>query len=133
MNHHERERERREAAVSETFGIVLLVLVSIILGAVIGSALFDMSRRMEGSEPVALNVQRTAEGIVVTNTGSYAQQIEFITCYTINATGSDYRHLPSRAGSSVLLPNADEPGATRVLVVATNTDGSEHLLLDTHA
>ena len=96
-------------AVSPVIGVVLMVAITVILAAAIGSAVFGQGT--SNSAPQA-NLQLKANGISATNNGTVL--IEHLGGAPINFTSSSVTKVVAYNGTSVTGSTADELGTLAV-------------------
>ena len=129
---------RREDAVSPVIGTILLVAVTVILAAIIGSYVFGAPQNVTKAKVIGATAQLDITGVIfVTYQGG--QGDAFLSSLSItapNSTISTYAN-PNVGAVMKLIqplpPNDDWPTVQKhVVVVAAFTDGPEQVILDTY-
>jgi flagellin-like protein len=141
------KRTKNDEAVSPVIGVILMVAITVTLAAVIAAFVFGSVGNIKTEKQIAVTASQT----VNTATSEYRTIVTF-------HGGNDYRDLsaleatirvpggtpdsgftwtyasmgtpPVPVGTSGTIP-LGSPGADHVIVVATFTDGTRQLILDT--
>ena len=125
--------KKGEDAVSPVIGVILMVAITVILAAVIGAFVFGMGSGVQKSYIVAATASQIGNTITVTyNGGPDADYVSSLTpTVTVNNTAAASSGNLTTVGSSVTYTGSD--GKTdHVIVVATFTDDSQQVILDTY-
>jgi len=129
---------RREDAVSPVIGTILLVAVTVILAAIIGSYVFGAPQNVTKTKVIGATAQLDTTGVILV-TYQGGQGDAFLSSLSItapNGTISTYANPDVGAVMKLiqpLPPNDDWPTVQKhVVVVAAFTDGPEQVILDTY-
>jgi len=128
-------RLQKEDAVSPVIGVILMVAITVILAAVIAAFVFGMASGVSKTKAVAATARQTGTAIVVTWQGgqdnpmvsSYIIQVDNSSASKTAATVSD-----NVVGNSTTIAGYGSDGQDHVVVVASFTDGSSQVVLDTY-
>ena len=138
---------KNEEAVSPVIGVILMVAITVILAAVIASFVFGMAQNIRTQKQIAV----TASQVFDTTSGEYTTQVLY-------QGGNDYRDVSTLAAIIRVPGSAPDDSFTwtystmgtppvpvgtvgtielgslnkdQVIVIATFTDGSQQVILDT--
>ncbi len=118
-------------AVSQTVGTLLMVAISVILAAIIGSYAFGMSSSVQNIRVVAISVTQSTPDILISYQGGDAQpDLYYLTIIAPNAT-SFYTVSNGGALSTTGTPVTPDVGAVMVLSGAA-TSGQDHVVVVGH-
>ena len=118
----------REEAVSPVIGVILMVAITVILAAVIAAFVFGMAGDVETTKSVAATAKQTGTSVIVTyQGGSDASDVSTLTCFVDN---TEVSFTGTNVGATATGTGTDDKN--HVVVVATFTDGSEQVILDTN-
>ena len=145
---------RNEEAVAPVIGIVLMVAVTVILAAIIGSYVFGHTESVQKTKVVAATAQLTTTGYIdiVYQGGQDTDQLKSISItapngtiwYTSSTDGALTVGIPSSSvpakkpdiGAAMMLHPTSPPdwplGQKHVLVTGTFNDGASQIILNTY-
>jgi FlaG/FlaF family flagellin (archaellin) len=134
---------KNDEAMSPVIGTILMVMISVMLGAIIGSYAFGMSASVQNIRMVAMSVTQSGSDILITYQASDAQP----DLYSMSITAPDgtiYYTVSSRGalsttgtpatpdvGAVMVLYGAATSGQDHVLVIGRFNDGSSQIISDT--
>ena len=133
--------KKGEDAVSPVIGVILMVAITVILAAVIGAFVFGMGSGVQKTYIVAATASQVGSDIVVTyNGGPDADYVGYINVTEAGSAEDQYINggtnetlTGNTVGTSAKYVGAGSTGKNdHVLVVATFTDGSQQIILDTY-
>jgi flagellin-like protein len=134
--------KKGEDAVSPVIGVILMVAITVILAAVIGAFVFGMGSGVQKTYIVAATASQVGSDIVVTyNGGPDADYVGYINVTEAGSAdadeylngGTNETLTGNTVGTSAKYVDAGSTGKNdHVLVVATFTDGSQQIILDTY-
>jgi archaeal type IV pilus assembly protein PilA len=125
--------KKNEEAVSPVIGVILMVAITVILAAVIAAFVFGMAGNIQKTKVVSATLSRAnSSAVTVTFQGGQdAGSLQTI-CWTANGANVG---LQSTAGGTLAIGNtmsiAVNPNS-HVIGVATFTDGSQQVIIDTN-
>jgi len=127
---------RKDQAVSEVMGTILMVALVVILAAVIGALVFGMVGNLQETKVVGVTATRNIEGFVTVsyNGADKADQLYWM---NVSINGNIGKELGTFEGTTpVDVGNTSNsaavtPGSDHVIVVAHFSDGTEQVVLDT--
>jgi flagellin-like protein len=142
------KRTKNDEAVSPVIGVILMVAITVILAAVIAAFVFGTVGEVKKEKEIAVAASQTRDA----SSGQYSTTVTY-------HGGNDFRYLlaleatirvpggtpdsgftwdyasmgtpPVPVGTTGTIP-LGSPGADHVIVVATFTDGTRQLILDTY-
>ncbi len=126
---------RSDDAVSPVIGVILMVAVTVILAAVIGSYAFGMSSSVTRTVAIAVSAGQQGNDIVLTYHGGRDNPM----LWKLDVTGAEadgtaisvsFPNMPPAIGDTLRLPSTGNPGSDHVVVVAELVDGSRQVVLD---
>ena len=129
-------------AVSQTVGTLLMVAITVILGAIIGMYAFGMSSSIQNIRVVAISVTQSAPDILISYQGGDAQPdlysmtiiapnaTSFYTVSTGGALSTTGTPVTPDVGAVMVLSGAATSGQDHVVVVGHFIDGSEQVISD---
>ena len=129
-------------AVSQTVGTLLMVAITVILGAIIGMYAFGMSSSIQNIRVVAISVTQSAPDILISYQGGDAQPdlysmtiiapnaTSFYTVSTGGALSTTGTPVTPDVGAVMVLSGAATSGQDHVVVIGHFSDGSEQVLSD---
>jgi len=122
-----------EDAVSPVIGVILMVAITVILAAVIAAFVFGMAGNVQTTKTVAVTTAQAGENVtIVFQGGADANSVTWLN-WTVdgNATqgGSEKEPSVGFTNSTEILKPGD---ANHVVVVASFTDGTSQVVLDTY-
>ena len=121
---------KNEEAVSPVIGVILMVAITVILAAVIAAFVFGMAGNIQKTKVVSVTLQRTSSTQVVATFqgGQDSGSVRGIS-FKVGTTEVGAQS-GSAIGTATLLTNV---GAnSHVVAVATFTDGSQQVVIDTN-
>jgi flagellin-like protein len=128
---------KREDAVSPVIGVILMVAITVILAAVIAAFVFGMAGGVTKTKSVAATARQDGNYYFVTWQGG--QDNSYVVGYNVTVDDSGGMVLYPGGGDvyQPLVGNTTRlPGASiandHVIVVASFTDGSAQVVLDTY-
>jgi flagellin-like protein len=132
-----------DKAVSPVIGTILMVMISVMLGVIIGSYSFGMSASVQNKRMIAINVVQSGSDIRITYQSCDAQPDLYsmaiiapdgTTYYTVSTSGAlsttGTPATPDVGAVMVLYSNATS-GQDRVMVIGHFIDGSSQIISDT--
>ena len=136
---------KNDEAVSPVIGVILMVAITVILAAVIAAFVFGMAGGISNTKTVAATASQTvdAAGVYATTItyqgGKDSGAVETLAgTVTVGTTATDFTWDPVMAADTIVpvgtLGSAAVGSADKdhVVVIATFTDGSEQVILDTY-
>ena len=128
-------RLKEEEAVSSVIGILLMVAVVVILGAVIGSFAFGIAADVTRTVAIAVSAHQEGDDIVLTYMGG--KDNPSLSLLDITGTEADgtpitgsFTGTPPAVGDTLTITGAGNAGSDHVVVVAQLVDGSRQVVLD---
>jgi flagellin-like protein len=128
-----RNLRKDERAVTPVIGVILMVAITVIMAAIIGAFVYGYGGSMVKTKDVAATARHVGDTIYVTYTGGHDQALVSTLEALIDGSapsGGDF-DTNTYVGSTV----SDSPNtgtSTHVVVIATFTDGTEGVILDTY-
>ena len=134
---------KNDNAMSPVIGTILMVMISVMLGAIIGVYAFGMSTSVQNIRMVATSVTQSGSDILITYQGGDAQPDLYsmaitapdgTTYYTVstrgalNTTGTP---VTPDIGAVMVLHGAATSGQDHVVVIGHFVDGSSQIISDT--
>ena len=135
---------KNDEALSPVIGTILMVMTSVMLGAIIGTYAFGMAEGVHNTRMVSTSVIQSGSDILVTYTGGQAQpDLSSMAITAPNATTFitvDSRGALSTTGTPVhpdvsavmVLSGAATGGQDHVVVLGYFNDGSSQIISDTY-
>ena len=127
-------RLTQEDAVSPVIGVILMVAITVILAAVIAAFVFGMASGVAKTKAVAATARQMQNDVIVTWQGG--QDNPLVSGYNVsvtNATATKYATVNNNVvGATTTCTNCGTSGQDHVVVVATFSDGSSQVVLDTY-
>jgi archaeal type IV pilus assembly protein PilA len=133
---------KKERAVSSVIGIILVVAITVLIAAIIGTFVFGMGGNTQKSRIVGISVEQISNNILsFTNMGG--KDVDSLTGLVItgvlsNGTKIDADYIPSDDQRMINLPPGSmnqfimgTPGEDHVIVTGYFIDGQSQILLDT--
>jgi archaeal type IV pilus assembly protein PilA len=134
---------KNSEAVSPVIGTILMVMISVMLGVIIGSYAFDMAASVQNIRMIATSVTQSGSDIRITYQGGDAQPDLYsmsiiapggTTYYTVSPRGAlsttGTPATPDVGAVMVLYGNATS-GQDRVVIIGHFIDGSSQIISDT--
>jgi flagellin-like protein len=134
---------KNSEAVSPVIGTILMVMISVMLGGIIGIYAFGMSSSVQNIRMVATSVVQSGSDIQITYQGGQAQPDLYsmsitapdgTTYYTVSSSGAlsttGTPATPDVGAVMILYGNATS-GQDRVVVIGHFNDGSSQVISDT--
>jgi archaeal type IV pilus assembly protein PilA len=124
-----------EDAVSPVIGVILMVAITVILAAVIAAFVFGMAGNISKTKVVTVTLQRSsASTVVATFQGGQDAKAVSSVAWQMDGTGitgtPDWEAVIPTIGDSTSLPVTT--ANAHIVGVATFTDGSEQVVIDTN-
>ncbi len=127
--------QNEEDAVSPVIGVILLVAITVILGAIIAAFTFGMVGTVQKSYSVGASAQIYDDKIIVTYEGGPDQNsLSSTTPLKVTLNGGEGFTpftAPTKVGDMVSATHTGD-GQDHVIVVATFNDGTQQVILDTY-
>ena len=120
-----------ERAVSPVVGVILMVAITVIMAAIIGAFVYGYGGSMVASKDVAAVARIQGTSLFVTYMGGPDQNL--VTDLNGDSVGTgDLNGLTSAVGNSVeITSGVATDQSNHVVVIATFSDGTEQVILDT--
>jgi hypothetical protein len=110
--------------------VVAFLIGTILLSAIIAAIVFGMSGSVERTKTVAATAKQSGNDIFVTWQGSRDNSL--VSSYTVSLNDSEPGEgFPPLVGNTTRT-GPGTPGEDHVVVMATFTDGSDQVILDTY-
>jgi flagellin-like protein len=117
---------RDDDAVSPVIGVILMVAITVILGAVIAAFVFGMAGHIQKSRMVSTSWRHVGSEIFITYTGG--PDTDQVASLKATIDGIDAGYLSTTIGSVV--SKGGYSTKAHVMVVATYTDGTKQVIAD---
>jgi flagellin-like protein len=129
-------------ALSPLIGTILMVMISLMLGAILGTFAFEMTDNIHTIRMVATSVVQSGPDILITYQGGVAQAdlysiaviapggMRFYTVSPGGALSTSGTPVRPAVGSVMVLSGAATTDQDHVVVIAYFTDGSNQILSD---
>jgi len=130
MNRKRNNLRKDERAVSPVIGVILMVAITVIMAAIIGAFVYGYGGTMTQTMDVAATARHMGDKICITYNGGPDQDLVKSLQYAIGS-GSLTPMGATAVGTSV----EDSPHTgtdNHVVVIATFTDDTEQIILDTY-
>jgi len=125
-----RKLRKDERAVSPVIGVILMVAITVVMAAVIGAFVYGYSGSMVQAKDVACTARHVGDTVYITYMGGPNQELVDTLAATVDgAIDTDF------TASVAVGEVAEKTGVTgtsnHVIVIATFTDDTEAVILDT--
>jgi flagellin-like protein len=133
MNTKKRNLRDDERAVSPVIGVILMVAITVVMAAVIGAFVYGYGGSMTQTKDVACVARHVGGTIYVTYMGGPDQGLVAAAGLTATIGGTDF--VSNFGGIAVGTTAKDSTGTgtdNHIIVVATFTDGTDQVVLDTY-
>ena len=125
--------KKEEDAVSPVIGVILMVAITVILAAVIGAFVFGMGSGVSKTYIVAATASQMGDNIVITfNGGPDADYVQSLNASVTTNSSTTYQSITNTVGSTATFTTGTSGKEDHVIVVATFTDDSAQVILDTY-
>lgn len=119
MSHNKTDSENNDRGVSPVIGVILMVAVTVVLAAVIGTFVLDLSENQEEPAQAGVSIDQTNNGINITwNNNQNAEQINILVNGTQEATLNSVGD-----SATIAVSSGDE-----ISIVGVTADGNETIL-----
>jgi archaeal type IV pilus assembly protein PilA len=137
------ELTRNDEALSPVIGTILMVMISVMLGGIIGIYAFGMSSSVQNTRMVATSVIQSGSDILITYQGGQAQPdlasmtiiapnaTTFITVSSSGALSTTGTPVLPEVGSVMVLSGAGTSDQDHVVVIGYFNDGTSQVISDT--
>jgi flagellin-like protein len=134
---------KNEEALSPVIGTILMVMISVMLGAIIGIYAFGMSSSVQNIRIISTSVIQSDSDILITYQGGQAQPdlasmtiiapnaSTFITVSSSGALSTTGTPVLPDVGSVMVLSGAGTSDQDHVVVIGHFNDGSSQVISDT--
>jgi|GEM_PF-584809 len=128
---------RKDQAVSEVMGSILMVALVVILAAIIGAFVFGMVGSVQSPNLIGVSAVRSDAGNVTVTyiSGGDSRTQVYWMSISVNGTASTTLGInggttPLEVGNSTIV-SAPVPGNDHIVVVGRFSDGTDQIVLDT--
>jgi len=134
---------KNDEALSPVIGTILMVMISVMLGAIIGIYAFGMASSVQNTRIVATSVVQSGSDILITYQGGQAQPdlasmtiiapnaTTFITVSSSGALSTTGVPVLPEVGSVMVLSGAGTSDQDHVMVIGYFNDGTSQIISDT--
>jgi len=134
---------KNDGAMSPVIGTILMVMISVMLGVIIGSYAFGMAASVQNIRMIATSVVQSGSDLRITYQGGDARpdlysltiiapnSTPFYTVSTRGALSTTGTPVTPDVGAVMVLSGAATNGQEHVVVIGHFTDGSEQVISDT--
>lgn len=121
-------------AVSPVIGVILMVAITVILAAVIGTFVLDLGSQVDTNIQAGATVKADASADTITVTWTSNQNAENL---TVNLNGTEHSNSPlQNVGESVQFNGSSTPsvtdGAEHHIIVTATKGAQSTVIVDTH-